>query len=189
MPPNRQQRKTEQSGDQVTPPRGELASHHGAEQRAQELRREADQLQIIGTRWRGQLPHPDDLRAYDELVPGSAERLINQLVGEREQLLTLQVSQTEHREQLELKVTTSNIEGSHRGQHYALVIVLAALLISGFAIYKDFPWQGLAGILGSLAMLAGVFIYGNERRVGELRSKLQLVLGAGESNPDETDST
>jgi len=115
--------------------------------------------------------------------------LINQFVGEREQLLTLQVSQTEHREQLELKVTTSNIESSRRGQHYALVIVLAVLLISGFAIYKDFPWQGLAGILASLAGLAGVFIYANERRIGELRSKLQLVLGDGEAKPDETGRT
>jgi len=186
MPSNRQQRKTGQGKDQVTPSRSDLASQQGASQRAQELRREADQLQIIGTRWRGQLPHPDDLRAYDELVPGTAERLINQFVREREQLLTLQVSQTEHREQLELRVTTSNIAGSHRGQHYALVIVLAVLLISWFAIYKNYPWQGLAGILGSLAMLAGVFIYGNERRIGELRSKLQLVLGDGEAKPDET---
>jgi hypothetical protein len=63
------------------------------------------------------------------------------------------------------------------GQYFALTIVLAVIAVSAFAISRSYATQGLAGMLSSLAVLAAVFVYGNERAIAELRSKWQAVLG------------
>jgi uncharacterized membrane protein len=185
MAPDKPRGKPRRGNDYLKPQQRGLAAQPSAEQRAEALRRQANELQIISASWEGQLPHPNDLQAYDAIVPGTAERLIGQHLREREKLVQLQISQTEHRQQLESDVTAANMRDVPRGQRYALTIVLVALLVSAFAIYNHYPWEGLGGILGSLAILAGVFVYGNERRVDELRSKWQSVLGL--PNPDKGD--
>lgn len=53
--------------------------------------------------YEGPIPHPDLLRKFDELLPGTAERLIN-----------LAVAESEHRRSLELIAMNANVSAQSR---------------------------------------------------------------------------
>jgi uncharacterized membrane protein len=188
MPSDRGRKKPTDVNRPVTSQQQPLAAQAEAQRRAEELRTRAAQLEIFSASWEGQLPHPNDMRSYDEIAPGTAQRLIDVHIHERERLLQLHVSQTEHRQELESRFVATNIQSSRRGQYFALTIVLAVIAVSAFAISRSYATQGLAGMLSSLAVLAAVFVYGNERAVAELRSKWQAVLGRDPSTATKDDN-
>jgi uncharacterized membrane protein len=189
MPSNRERKKADEPNRPVTSKQQPLAPQAEAHRRAEELRTRAAQLEIISASWEGPLPNPNDMRSYDEIAPGTAQRLIDMHIHEREEFLRLHIEQTEHRHELESTAVTSNIQNSKRGQYFALVIVLAVIAVSAFAISRNYATQGLAGILSSLAVLAAVFVYGNERAVAELRAKWQAVLGTDPSSPPKDENS
>ena len=109
------------------------------------------------------LPPPDEMERYEKLSPGLTTTLIN----------TYQ-KQAEHRMELEKTVISSCISNAKRGQIFAFTIAMTALL-GGFALlFLDKNILGITSILGSLAALVGVFIYGNKSKKDERIQKEKM---------------
>lgn len=104
----------------------------------------------------GPLPPPEILKKFDEIVPGSAERIIKMAEG-----------QFIHRTELERKVIESDIARSKWGQALGFIIAIVGLAGSvTISIYGS----GLVGaVMGvsTLASLVGVFMYGSKTRSDE----------------------
>jgi len=90
----------------------------------------------------GSLPSPDALREYDQIVPGVAERWMDTFLSE-----------TTHRRDRERESDRT----VRRAQRFALTIMLAALLVTIYAISQH---QGIGQALGfgSVATLGYVFL-------------------------------
>jgi uncharacterized membrane protein len=116
----------------------------------------ADDVRLVHTSWSGPLPPPAELRQYEQMHPGLAERLV--VVFEE---------QMAQRHRLEFRVLDDEavkvqceFAERRRGQYLAFAICLAAI-IGG-------TWAAIAGreaagsIIGGtgLAGLAAAFIYG-----------------------------
>ncbi|VAX38798.1 hypothetical protein MNBD_PLANCTO02-1758 [hydrothermal vent metagenome] len=117
----------------------------------------------------GPLPSPENLTAYEKILPGSAERF-----------LTLVENETSHRQKMEIKLCDAEIddrktERSERrlGQILGFSIGIIAI-ISGSVVAilgRQITTQVVGGVIGggSVAGLVAVFIYGrlNQRQESE----------------------
>lgn len=117
--------------------------------------------------FRGPLPPPDVLQRYEEIHPGTAERILQQF--ERE---------TQHRHIMEQKVVDAQLETQRaeipafqRGQVFGLVIALSGISAGTLCVIlaptAGHAWAGAGIAGGSLATLVGVFIYGRRVKVAE----------------------
>ena len=108
----------------------------------------------------GPLPPPEILKKFDEIVPGSAERIMKMAEG-----------QFTHRTELEKKVIDSDIARSKWGQILGFVIALVGLIGSvTISIYGSGLVGAVIGV-GTLASLVGVFMYGSQNRSKERTEK------------------
>ena len=109
-----------------------------------------------GSSFSGPLPPPEVLKRFDEVVPGSAERIIKTAEG-----------QFVHRTELERKLIESDIVRSKWGQILGFIIAIVGLL--GAVVVSIFG-SGVVGAVigvGTLASLVGVFMYGSKTRSEE----------------------
>ena len=104
----------------------------------------------------GPLPHPNDLEKYENIVPGSAEKIIK-----------LAENQSIHRQNLEKKVINSGIKNSNKGLNFGLIIGISGFIVVAYCAYLKL--QVLAGIIAAidLGSLVGVFVYGSIQRKNE----------------------
>lgn len=96
----------------------------------------------------GPLPQPESLAQYDQIVPGAAERIIK--MAEKEM---------EHRHRVEDSMTRSAIRSTFLGIIFAFMSVL---ILSGsvvYALYRGFDTVAGYIAVGSIAAVAGVFIF------------------------------
>jgi len=106
------------------------------------------------------LPKPAEIREWEELVPGSGERL-----------LTAFEEQAKHRQRLEDKVVTGNLGRASRGQVFGFIL---GLVVSGLAAYLIVTGQAELGVVAialELAALAGIFVFGRQHGAIELARK------------------
>lgn len=108
----------------------------------------------------GPLPHPNILKGYEDILPGSAERIIARME-----------KQSDHRMELEGFVTREDQMQSRNGQLFGFIIAIFGLLLSGFLIYTAHDTAGT--ILGGadLIALVSVFVYGKYAQRKDLDSK------------------
>ena len=116
----------------------------------------------------GPLPHPDHLREYENILPGSADRL-----------MTMVEEQAQHRRQLEESVTTSNTKLETRGQILGFVIAMTALIGGGYIMASGQSVWGAAVAISAVAGLAGVFIWKSRARKRELSRQMDAETIAG----------
>lgn len=104
----------------------------------------------------GPLPPPEILEKYNNVVPGAAERI-----------LKMAEKQSDHRQELEKMVISSDTLNSRRGLCFALVMGMLAIIASSFLIYNGFTTGGT--ILGGsyLVSVISSFIYGSQQRRSE----------------------
>lgn len=108
----------------------------------------------------GPLPPPEILQKFNEVVPGSAERIIK-----------MAEEQSVHRRALEKKVIDSDIAGSKLGQILGFIIAIAGLVVALLtAIFGNAIAGGFIGV-GTLASLVSVFMYGSKTRSKERAEK------------------
>ncbi|ERO40943.1 DUF2335 domain-containing protein [Lactiplantibacillus plantarum] len=96
----------------------------------------------------GPLPPPQQLKEYNDVLPGAADRILK--MAER---------QSEHRQKMEGQVVESNTKNSRLGVIFAFL--LGAMIIGG-GIYLaaiGHPY-GTWFSLGGVVSLVGVFVYG-----------------------------
>ena len=116
--------------------------------------------QIQSASFQGPLPPPNMLAGYEEILPGSAERL-----------LALTEEQARHRRSLESKTVDSNVTNERLGMIAGFILCLI-VIAGGFAlIWTGRDLEGLAAVLSPLAILTGVFAYGKHRQQKELSEK------------------
>ena len=87
--------------------------------------------------------------------------------------MALAESQSAHRQELEKTVVRANVAAERRAQHSAFFLGVLVITIGGVLIYFDKDVQGLAAILGTLATLAGVFVYGRYQQAQESKRKAE----------------
>lgn len=108
----------------------------------------------------GPLPPPALLAKYNEAFPGCAERI----VAMTERQLT-------HRHALESRVVEGKLAAERTGQRLGFVLVLAALAVGAGLIAFDEDTAGLTAIVGALASVVAIFVYGRRKEAEERRQK------------------
>lgn len=108
----------------------------------------------------GPLPHPDLLRRYDEIHPGTAERIVK--VFEKE---------ADHRRSIVHQIADSQTQRDRaderirgRGQIFALVITVVSMIGSVLIGIYGSPWAG--SLLGgaTLISIVSAFLSGGEKK-------------------------
>lgn len=117
----------------------------------------------VERRYSGPIPPPDLLAAYDQVVPGSAETIINQFVA-----------QGQHRMAMEEVVTRGDVQRANWGLAAGFTIAVAAIAMSFYMVYLGRELAGLGGLILSLGSLVGAFIYGTVSRRRERVEKEKL---------------
>jgi uncharacterized membrane protein len=101
----------------------------------------------------GPLPPPDMLRAYDDIHPGLAAKIVEQFE-----------EQGRHRRDLEHRVVTGNVRAQDRGQWLgfaSFVSVVVAAVILGLAGHER---VALAVVGMDLAGFGGLYVYGRREQ-------------------------
>jgi len=129
---------------------------------------------ITAQRFSGPLPPPAMLRQYEELLPGSASRIIS--MAER---------QSAHRQGIENKVISSNILNERLGMVLGFVICVLAILAGAYALMKGRSGFGIASIVGGLGAPLAAFIYGKSEQRKDLEARRQAIVdAASHTRPD-----
>ena len=105
----------------------------------------------------GPMPDANELRAYEEILPGTAQVLVNQVV-----------EQSEHRKKLETKVVHHGIVQSYIGQVSAFVIGAMVVWRSTEIMLQGQEVSGLIGVLSGLGALVGLYLHGKRAKATEL---------------------
>lgn len=108
-------------------------------------------MKIMGRKeeYSGPIPHPNHLRQYEEIVPGSGDRLIK-----------MTESQVIHRQNNENKIIDCEIKNKNRGQIFGFILALIGLLGGFSLIFYGKDGAGIGTLIGSVAVLVLAFIYG-----------------------------
>lgn len=112
----------------------------------------------------GPLPHPNMLEKFEQILPGSADRILKQAEA-----------QTEHRIKMESKVVSADIIKSYLGLIFGFLIGLSG--IGGGIYLATLGFDVFGPILsgGSLVMLVTAFIYGTKSRKNEREKKIDKL--------------
>lgn len=126
--------------------------------------------QIIATQFSGPLPPPEVLARYDQIVPGSARRI-----------LTMAEKQAGHRQAIEKTVIHSDVVNSRVGLVFGLVSGLGGLVAATIISLYGNPTTG--GVIGftTIASMVAAFVYGSRLRKEERtlrRHERDRLLGA-----------
>lgn len=116
----------------------------------------------LGVSFQGPLPPPEMLKQYDDLVPGTAERLIEIHQKEKQHALELQETILE----AEREENAADRVEFKRGQFFSLIIVLCILALAAFMTAMGAPTQAATVVTGTVVALVLAFLYGR-RAVGE----------------------
>jgi uncharacterized membrane protein len=112
----------------------------------------------------GPLPAPEELAAYNQVIPEGADRIMK-----------MAEQQSAHRISLESTVVNSQQKQSFCGQIFGLIIGLAGLGFATFAAVHGQPWFG--SIIGgtTLVSLVSVFVYARRGQHAELNKKREQM--------------
>ncbi|MEI2692417.1 MAG: DUF2335 domain-containing protein [Anaerolineae bacterium] len=111
----------------------------------------------------GPLPPPEILAGYDEIVPGTAEKIIARFI-----------EQGTHRMELEKVVVHGNNTRANWGLAAGFVLALTTIIGAVYAMSLGFDIAGAAVVIASLASLVGTFLYGTKSRRDERTEKSKL---------------
>ncbi len=111
---------------------------------------------VTSLSYSGPLPPPQILRQFEEIVPGSAERILSAFEKE-----------SEHRREIE-KVQAGigkhailhELADRRMGLVFGGLAAFGALGLAALALVLGHPLGAVATVIGTVASLAGVFIYG-----------------------------
>ena len=113
-------------------------------------------ITAITASWDAPLPPPDALQRYEEILPGSADRILQMAEKQQEYAYNL---------------NSTVIFGDSKRAHLGLIagFIISALGIGGgiYLIATGHDWAGLALAGINLTGLVGVFVYGSKARRDE----------------------
>jgi len=104
----------------------------------------------------GPLPPPSVLKGFEQVLPGSAERIFTSFE-----------KQAEHRQAIEKKVIDKQLVQTSRGQNYALFISILLIAAGLVLTLKGYPQVGIVIFSATVVGLATVFIVGRRNKKRE----------------------
>jgi uncharacterized membrane protein len=110
----------------------------------------------------GPLPPPSILVGYDQIVPGSAEKIIS-----------LWEQQVHHRQDLEKRVIKSDIVDSKIGLCLGFVIAICAIAAGTYCIINGHSIEGTIIGGGAVVALVSVFVYGSRQKRKEREGRFK----------------
>lgn len=116
------------------------------------------------TAYSGPIPDPQAFARYEQILPGSADRI-----------LKMAEQQADHRHQLEKRVVIGNQRRDLAGLVLGFVIAFMGIGGSIYLLANDKNLQGFllgGGVLGSLV---GTFVYGKKTKEKDLDEKRQMA--------------
>jgi len=128
------------------------------------------------SRFSGPLPPPEELAKYDRILPGAADRIIR-----------MAAQQSVHRLNLETVAIGANAATQKWGLACAFVTAMSAIWGGIWISLKGMSGAGLTTIIGALAALVGVFVYGKSQQKKELAEKQEGLIPIPRS-ADPTDT-
>jgi uncharacterized membrane protein len=108
----------------------------------------------------GPLPHPEILRSFEEVVPGSAQRIFTQFE-----------EQSAHRRSMEASVISSGAFSQRLGTISASLIGLAGVTGGLWLTHEGKSLEGLSSLFGTLATLVGTYFYKRKEQDKEREDK------------------
>lgn len=112
--------------------------------------------------WTHAVPPPEILRHYQAVDPTFPDRFFREAE-----------TQSAHRMAVEMKVVRANIGLAYLGQGLAFALAFVAIVGGILLLLNNHNVEGLAEMIASLAVLAGVFAYGEYRRRAERMDRSQ----------------
>lgn len=106
------------------------------------------------------LPPAEELAAYEAIQPGITERF-----------LAAYEKQQEHRMVIEKTVITGAVQRTHQGQIFAFLLGVIAICGGLGLLFLGKSIIGLSVLIGAVASLIGVFIYGKESNKKEQKNE------------------
>ena len=101
----------------------------------------------------GPLPQPEALEKYNQIVPGAAERILKMAEKEMEQ-----------RHKSDNMMTRNAIRTTYLGIVFAFISVIILSGLVFFALYKGSDTVAATIAVGSIAAVAGVFVFFRRRK-------------------------
>jgi len=108
----------------------------------------------------GPLPDPEDLAAYNSIVPDGADRI-----------LRMAENQSAHRIDIEKLVIGSQQKQVTRGQYFGLIIGLVGLVLGAYVGIAGQPWLGASLGGATLVSLVYAFVKGKQEQSKNLAEK------------------
>lgn len=109
----------------------------------------------------GPIPPPAILKQYEEMQPGSADRI-----------LKMAEKQSEHRMELEKKAIGGQVDQSKRGQVFGFILALVCIAVAFcFALFLDMKAFASGFLSVTLVVLVGLFLNGKVSMGKDLREK------------------
>lgn len=121
-------------------------------------------LAAFSASYSGPLPPAEQMRQYEDILPGSANRILS--MAERQEA---------HRHELEKLTVQEATNRSWWGLRLGFVLAVMIIAIGAAAIFTGHTPEGLTAILAPTAILAGVFVYGRREQTKERIAKDQLT--------------
>ena len=116
-----------------------------------EKSREISRQIVAIAQFAGPIPHPEILRAYETILPGTAERIF-----------TLAEEQSLYRRSMGKSIVEASIRNQIYGTTCGLIVALAGLASAVVLGLHGQPW--VAGVIGSIDLvgLVAVFVIGHK---------------------------
>lgn len=138
--------------------------------KAEQVKREVLVEALLASKFSGPLPPAKELKAYDLVLPGLAERIVS--MAER---------QSQHRMELEKVVIEGDVKRANWGLFLAALIAFGSLGASVYLALNERETTATALVGTSLIAVVGAFIYGSKNRRDERINKQEKLLKAGNS--------
>lgn len=116
----------------------------------------------ISSQWSAPLPPPEVLARFDRIVPGSAEKIINQMFKEADHRHGMEKASLD----LEHESVREQFSIIQRGQRFGFIIGLVGIGGGLVAAGMGIDAAGIAGILGGVAILVGAMLTGRSKSPG-----------------------
>ena len=131
--------------------------------------RAKSELSITQTKiesYRGPLPQPAAIQAYEEILPGAADRIF-----------TMAENEAKHRHEIEsvsMELSSFELRSAYQRSNRGLLLgaIVAIVIVAGgaYMAYLGEPAVGGGVIGGTIVGLAGTFVYGARMRGRENES-------------------
>jgi uncharacterized membrane protein len=148
------------NGRNLQPQKSPTSSNNGKTFSPKDQSKTQTLIASITESWEAPLPHPSILAQYEELVPGSAAKIIESVHAQNAIALKLQDDQNLHRIEMEKTFLLGNEQRIALGQKAAICFTTLLIGLAFTLAFLGFPTEAAALAGGIVASGGLIFILG-----------------------------